>query len=229
MTEEKKDNSKLVKSKERVRNHGEVFTPKFIVDAMLDLVQYETVRIESKFLEPACGSGNFLIAILERKIAEVERRYKRVQSEFEFYTVLAVASIYGIDLLSDNIQEARLRLATLIKKKHLQLFKKKRENPDFEQVIDYILQRNLIQGNALSLQDDEGLPLLFCDRTSLGGYKIKRRIYQFEALIPEGGQSEIFIPEPVREYPAVYFLSLYEQDDAQLQSRCLRSTRQSEQ
>lgn len=99
-----------VVTRKRVTDHGEVFTAKREVNAMLDLVKQETERIESRFLEPACGIGNFLTEILERKLSIVENRYKRNQLEFERYSVLAVSSVYGIDILEDNVIECRNRL-----------------------------------------------------------------------------------------------------------------------
>src|SRR5512139_4180031 len=101
---------KQVVSKKRVADHGEVYTDKREVNAMLDLVKQETERIESRFLEPACGTGNFLSAILERKLAVVEKRYGKSQLDFERYAVLAISSIYGIDILEDNVRQCRHRL-----------------------------------------------------------------------------------------------------------------------
>ncbi len=103
-----------IKSKKRVANHGEVFTAKREVNAMLDLVKHETDRIDSRFLEPACGTGNFLVEILNRKLSVVERKYKRNQIEYERYAVLAISSIYGIDLMIDNICECRKRLFEIL-------------------------------------------------------------------------------------------------------------------
>ena len=88
-----------IKSKQRVADHGEVLTGLREVNAMLNLVQQEADRIESRFLEPACGNGNFLAEILVRKLRVVEKRYAKSQLEFERYAVLAVSSIYGIDIL----------------------------------------------------------------------------------------------------------------------------------
>ena len=85
--------TKQIKSKQRVADHGEVFTREQEVNAMLDLVKDETLRIESRFLEPACGDGNFLIQILKRKLEIVEKNYRTSQREYEFYAVLAVCSI----------------------------------------------------------------------------------------------------------------------------------------
>ena len=104
------EKSKQVKSRNRVTDHGEVFTAEREVNAMLDLVIHETERIESRFLEPACGNGNFLSEILSRKMRVVEQRYGKNQLEFERYSVVAVGSIYGVELLSDNAKECRERL-----------------------------------------------------------------------------------------------------------------------
>src|SRR6186713_204141 len=103
-----------VKSKERVADHGEVFTPPWLVEAMLDLVKAETERIDSRFLEPACGSGNFLVPVLRRKLAAVERKFGRSDFEKQHYALLALMCIYGVELLSDNIAECRANLLEIL-------------------------------------------------------------------------------------------------------------------
>jgi len=127
MTEEieniKIDNQ--VKSKKRVTDHGEVFTSEREVNAMLDLVKQETERIDSRFLEPACGTGNFLVEILRRKLKIVENRYKKSQLEFESYTVIAISSIYGVDILEDNVVECRNRLFEIFDEKYTLFYKTK--------------------------------------------------------------------------------------------------------
>ena len=97
----------LVKSKQRVADHGEVFTPPWMVEAMLDLVKDETERIDARFLEPACGSGNFICRILQRKLAAVELKYGRSDLERQHYALLGLMCIYGIELLADNVAECR--------------------------------------------------------------------------------------------------------------------------
>src|SRR3954462_4321131 len=97
----------LFKSKQRVADHGEVFTPSWMVAAMLDLVKGETERIDSRFLEPACGSGNFLVKVLQRKLAVVEFKFGKSEFEKRHYALLALMCIYGIELLTDNIAECR--------------------------------------------------------------------------------------------------------------------------
>src|SRR3990170_2808315 len=123
-----------VKSKQRVADHGEVLTGKREVNAMLDLVKQETERIDSRFLEPACGTGNFLAEILERKLRVVEKRYRRSTVEYERYTLLAVSSIYGIDLLQDNVAECRRRLLEIVEHHCRSLF-----NADFLRTIQFVL------------------------------------------------------------------------------------------
>ena len=102
-----------VKSKKRVADHGEVFTAEREVKAMCDLVKQETERIESRFLEPACGNGNFLAEVLSRKLALVKKRYGKSPADYEKFSVLAVTSIYGVELLPDNAAECRVRLFAL--------------------------------------------------------------------------------------------------------------------
>ena len=122
-----------VVSKHRVANYGEVYTRKREVEAMLDLVRQETVRIESRFLEPACGTGNFLGEILERKLKVVEKRYKKSQLDFERNAALTVSSIYGIDLLKDNVEECRKRLFAIFDWTYKNLYKKKKKMQIFQE------------------------------------------------------------------------------------------------
>ena len=102
--------NKQIKSKQRVANHGEVFTNEREVKAMCDLVADECDRIDSRFLEPACGDGNFLAEILKRKLNRVKQLYKTNTYDYERYSVLAISSIYGVDILKDNAAECRARL-----------------------------------------------------------------------------------------------------------------------
>src|SRR5579871_590202 len=100
----------IIRSKQRVADHGEVFTPAWMVEAMLDLVKDETERIDSRFLEPACGSGNFLVQVLRRKLAAVEVKYGKSEFERRHFALLGLMCIYGIELLEDNIAECRANL-----------------------------------------------------------------------------------------------------------------------
>ena len=201
-----------VKSRQRVSDHGEVYTARREVDAMLDLVKQETERIDSRFLEPACGHGNFLTAILERKLNVVEQKYKRSQIEFERYGVLAVSSIYGIDLLEDNIIDARERLLGIFTDRYINLYKSAAK-PECVESVRFILNRNIIVGDALDLITVNGEPIVFSEWSLVNGSLIKRRDYVFEHLvanIPLDGLfsdlgDQAYIHKPIKEFSAVHF------------------------
>lgn len=218
-----KTQDKQVVSKRRITDHGEVYTAEREVNAMLDLVKQETERIDSRFLEPACGSGNFLMEVLNRKLNIVEARYGRSQLEFERYSVIAVSSIYGIDILKDNVVECRNRLFDVFKAKYISLYKKK-TRPDCNKAIKYILERNIIWGDALTLKTIDSKPIIFSQWSSVNGSMIKRRDFAFHELIPSENFGEltlfskaplisdlgenVFIPEPVKDYPLIHFMRL---------------------
>lgn len=221
------DNSKLVKSRKRVTDHGEVFTAEREVNAMLDLVIHETERIESRFLEPACGNGNFLSEILRRKMRVVEQRYGKNQLEFERYSVVAVGSIYGVELLADNTQECRERLFFIFNNVYTELFKN-RCSDQCRLAIRYVLNKNILCGDALTLKNDKGTPIIFSEWTLVTGSNIKRRDYTFDELLEANrneqqlslfqaameydAQAGGFIPNPIREYPLTHYWRLVDYD-----------------
>ena len=137
-----------LKSKTRVAKHGEVFTSQREVNAMLDLVKHETQRIESRFLEPACGTGNFLVEVLRRKLDVVESHYRKNQLDYERYAVIAISSIYGIDLLEDNVMECRVRLYKVFNEQYTRLFKKRCQDM-CRKSVHFVLEQNIIHGDAL--------------------------------------------------------------------------------
>src|SRR3984957_8481069 len=141
---------KKVVSRKRVADHGEVYTAEREVTAMLDLVKQETARIESRFLEPACGKGNFLAAILERKLCVVESRYGQSQLDYERNAILAVSSLYGIDILEDNVATCRKRLFDVFEQQYNSLFKVAATD-DCRISVKYLLERNIIWGDAFTL------------------------------------------------------------------------------
>lgn len=208
---------KQVVSRKRVTDHGEVYTGKREVNAMLDLVKQETERIESRFLEPACGTGNFLTEILERKLRIVESRYDKSQLEFERNAVLAVSSVYGIDILEDNVVECRKRLFNIFDQKYTSLFKDavKEECRD---AVKCILEKNIIWGNALDLKtvDENPQPIIFSEWSPVNGSMFKRRDFTFHGLLDHAAIKElplfsdlgddVFIPKPEKEYPLIHFL-----------------------
>jgi len=217
------------KSRQRVINYGEVLTPKHIVNAMLDLVKQETERIDSRFLEPACGTGNFLIEILERKLRVVEKRYGKSQLEYERYAVLAISSIYGIDILEDNTEECRQRLFAVFDEAYTRLFKEKTKE-QCREAARYILMRNIVHGDALSLRTvgENPQPIVFPEWSLAGGSLLKRRDFAFHELVSHGSMrelplfsdvgEEVFIPEPVKDYPPVHFLEVAHAYNDELQS-----------
>lgn len=153
-------NEQQVKSKERVVNHGEVFTAQREVQAMCDLVKDETERIDSKFLEPACGEGNFLVEILERKLTVVKNRYKKSSFDYERYSVLAITSLYGIDILEDNVKECRKRLFEIWNKEYIKIVKDQ-ASEDCREAVRFILAKNIICGDALTMKQNDGNPIIF--------------------------------------------------------------------
>lgn len=212
--------NKQVVSKQRVVDHGEVYTHPREVNAMLDLVKQETERIDSRFLEPACGTGNFLTEILARKLRVAASRYKRNRIEYERYAVLAVSSVYGIDILLDNVLECRRRLFDLFDAEYTRLFKGDVRD-ECRAAVCYILERNIIHGDALTLKRvDEGhQPIVFSEWSLVTGNMMKRRDFTFRELLARAerkdlalfaGDREAFIPEPVREFPSVHFLRVME-------------------
>ena len=180
--------SQQVKSKQRVADHGEVFTAEREVNAMLDLVKAQTERIESRFLEPACGDGNFLAEILRRKLKEVKRKYKRSTHDYEKYAVLAVSSIYGVELLMDNVLACRERLFEIWNTEYTANCK--RDAKDIvREAVRFILSRNIVCGNALTLMcvdengNDTDIPIVFSEWSFITGVMMQRKDYTFEELL----------------------------------------------
>ena len=209
-----------IKSKKRIADHGEVFTNEREVNAMLDLVKQEAERVDSRFLEPACGDGNFLAEVLKRKLAEVDSRYSKSQIEWERYAVIAVSSIYGVDILEDNAQECRKRLFKLFDKKYTSLFKGKCKNECLKSV-NFLLERNIFWGDALNFTNPETKrPIIFSEWSAVNGSMFKRRDYMFKFLVEKTHQfsllndegNEAAIDEPIKDFPLIHFLKLGEDD-----------------
>ena len=209
-----------VKSKERVSDHGEVFTAEREVNAMLDLVKQETERIESRFLEPACGNGNFLAEVLRRKLNVVNDRYSKNQIEWERYATIAVSSIYGVDILEDNAEECRERLFKIFEETYKSLFKEKIKDECLRS-IKYLLNRNILWGDALDFTNPvTKKPIVFSEWSAVNGSMLKRRDYVFKFLVEKTHQFSMFndegdpaaIDEPIKDFPLVHFLKLGEDD-----------------
>ncbi len=214
------NSAKQVRTKKRVTDHGEVFTNEREVNAMLDLIKQETERIDSRFLEPACGNGNFLTEILRRKLNIVDKRYGKSQLEWERYAVIAVSSIYGVDILEDNAQECRTRLFTIFNNRYTALFKDDCKE-ECRKSVQYLLQRNILWGDALDFTNPETKkPIVFSEWSAVNGFMLKRRDYIFKFLVEKTHQFSLFndegdaaaIDEPVKDFPLIHFLKLGEDE-----------------
>lgn len=183
-----------IKSKDRVADHGEVFTADREVNAMLDLVKQETERVDSRFLEPACGDGNFVVEILRRKLEAAKRRAtpprkkKPLPSEFEKQSVIAVASVYGVDLLKDNVLACRERLYDLWNKEYEEICEDETDE-QCRDAVQFILKRNIVCGNALSMKvvdengEDTDEPIVFSEWSFITGSTMQRKDYRFDKLL----------------------------------------------
>ncbi|MCL5779214.1 SAM-dependent methyltransferase [Limibaculum sp. FT325] len=203
----------LIKSKKRVADHGEVFTPPWLVDAMLDLVKDETDRIDSRFLEPACGSGNFLVRVFQRKLAAVEKKFGKSEFQKRHYALLALMCTYGIELLEDNIAECRANMLEVLAE-YLNIS----ETDDLYRAASFVLAQNLVHGDALTMQTQDGLPIAFAEWGYLGKGKFQRRDFRLDVLTGSAafsvggspfanlGKHEIFTP--IRTYPPTHVRDL---------------------
>ena len=212
-----KNKEQQIKDKSRVSNFGEVLTSKREVLDMLNLVNTETSRLDSRFLEPACGDGNFLIEVLNFKLDILEKNYSKNQYEFEKFSIQIFTSIYGIDILEDNIISARERLFN----QFFDLYNKKFKSNINQKLLDcikYILKLNLVHADALSLKKVKNDKFIIFSEWSLVNDKIKRRDFEFKNLIDyapfEKGTlfsdlgDEVIIPSPIKEYPLTHFLDI---------------------
>lgn len=204
--------NKQIVSKARIANHGEVFTAPREVNAMLDMVAQETARIDSRFLEPACGKGAFLTEILRRKLAVLRDRYRKSPVEYERYLVLAVGSIYGIDILADNVADCRDALLKIIVDDFANTFSGLAMPVDCFAAIKFILTKNIIHGDALTLRRADGTdrPIMFSEWSLVSGDLFKRRDFYFSSLVDSDDFSlfavrdtggDTWLPMPVREFP----------------------------
>jgi len=196
----------LFKSKQRIADHGEVFTPAWMVEAMLELVKDDTERIDSRFLEPACGSGNFLVRILQRKLAAVEIKFGKSDFEKRHYALLALMCAYGVELLADNIAECRANMLEILAD-YLNL----EESEDLYRAASYVLSQNLVHGDALTMRTTDDQPITFAEWGYLGKGKFQRRDFRLDILTQMSafgekgtlfahlGKHEIFTP--TKTYP----------------------------
>jgi hypothetical protein len=185
-----------VKSKERVRDLAEVFTADREVSTMLDLIGDSSYNIDFRYLEPSCGNGNFIVAILERKMLSVSKKYKKVK-DFEFYSLMALASIYGVDIAADNVKEARQRMKNVIVDKFSGIQNSHQATEGFYKSVDYVLRHNILKGDMLNGEQK----IRFIEFTSPKVYKFQQRVFRLVDLIGATGSLWADSPDPVSEIP----------------------------
>jgi hypothetical protein len=216
---------KQIKTKQRVADYGEVYTSAREVNAMLDLIKQETERIESRFLEPACGNGNFLIEVLTRKLSRIASRYAKSRLEYERYAVSAISSLYGIDILEDNIFQCRKRLFSFFQEQYTSHFSEF-QNDDLPNTVNFILDRNIVWGDALTLQtvDSQPKPIVFSEWALINDGLVKRRDFTFSELLFQSENNsfplfsdtkeDVFIPSPIKEYSPIHYLKIWQMEAA---------------
>lgn len=169
-----------IKSKLRVQKHGEVFTPKRIVKKMLDVQEIKEAceSILTTFLEPSAGEGAFLVAILERKLNIVVKNYNDDLGRFENYSLLALTSLYGIELLEDNAQTCMLNMFQVyydIYQEQVRYHNGKLKKKVLDSAKE-IISSNIRQGNFLTKQSIDGNPLVFSEWSPIKMRKTTKRI-----------------------------------------------------
>jgi hypothetical protein len=206
-------------SKNRFLSREVVYTSEREVNDILDMVKQETERIESRFLEPACGNGNFLAEIVERKLRIVESRYEKSQLDYERNSVLAVSSVYGIDIQKDNVLECRKRIFGIFEQQYIRIFKGAAKSA-CQKTVKYILKSNILCGDALTLHTvgETPKPIIFSEWSPVNGSMFKRRDFTFHGLFDHAAKHKpplfsdlgenVFIPTPEKEYPLTHFLRI---------------------
>ena len=220
-------NKNQTKSKQRVADHGEVFTAKREVNAMLDLVKADSVNIFSRFLEPACGDGNFLAEVLCRKLSTVKLQYSKNAADYERYAVIAVSSVYGVDILQDNIEECRKRLFRIFDEEYSEICRNESNN-ETRETVRYILECNILCGDALTMEISKDNPIIFAEWSAINGCMLKRRDYRLDHMLKQNEDNEQmslcdystdydydsagnFILKPIKEYEPIHYKAISKQ------------------
>lgn len=210
-----------IKSRQRVLDYGEVFTAEREVNAMLDLVKEESYKIDSRFLEPSCGNGNFLIEVLRRKLSSVQSAYKNNKLKYEINSIAAISSIYGLEILEDNVIDCRDRLYNYLDKQYTSIFKHKC-NGDFRKAVKFILERNIILGNTLTMKSVCGKEkdIILSEWSILKDHTIKRSDYKIQDLLNEPTlkdkikiskqDKQIITHSPIKIFAPIHYLRIRE-------------------
>jgi hypothetical protein len=209
--------------RQRVIDFGEVFTPPELVSAMLDLIDDECMRIEARFLEPACGNGNFLAEVLIRKLRTVAKQTGSNRMKWERNAILALCSLYGIDLLPDNVLACRTRLLDVFTRTHVEAFGQALPD-DAIRTAEYVLSRNVVQGDALSLRNSAGKPIVFPEWSPINSVLLKRRDFAYAHLLDHAGVAStplfsdlgenVFLPKPAGDFAPCHYLRIVDQSES---------------
>lgn len=202
----------IIKSKDRVQKHGEVFTPSWMVQKMLDTpgIREKTEDIYATFLEPSAGDGNFLEAILERKLSAVTRNYDK--KNWKTKSLFALSSIYGIEYLEDNLEVARARMFL----HYLDWVEKSfgerlSSRSDLYKSAHYLITKNIVRGNTLTKRHpDSNELIMFSEWKRVKGYPslVEEKQFAFAELFGENIDGEDKVVEGQ--------LSLFEELDENL-------------
>lgn len=234
---------KLIKSKARVQKHGEVFTPSWMVQKMLDTegVKEACEHLTATFLEPAAGDGNFLVAILRRKLAMVSEQYNSSIRQYTHYSLYALSTLYGIELLEDNAQLCVMNIFEVYKDFY-EVAIKKHKDKQSENTLNnakFIISKNIVQGNFLTRKLSSGEPIVFSEweiiKQTTTMIRVQRTEYSLDEIFSgnakaagtafelavEVEQMDLFSdfdlePEPEKErlsqkYKAVYITEVYDE------------------
>jgi hypothetical protein len=205
-----------MRSSERAQSLGEVFTQPRDVNAILDLIADQNYA--SRYLEPGCGSGNFLVEILSRKLNLVDKAVKPSHqagpesvAEWEFLALSALASIYGIDIEEINVSEARERLSSIFFESRLRWEKIHPASEEFKTSAAWVLNHNIVPGDMLEGQSK----IKLVEYAEISPRRFKRRVFRYDDLLyPE---EEVFdnanvmfphIPQPIQDLPVVEYNAL---------------------
>ena len=194
----------------------EVFTDDSVVDRMLELVCRETAKVDFRFVEPACGNGDLLVQILERRLAIVRQQYSENLVDYELCALVAVSNIYGIEVHMDNVMECERRLYEIISFEYIYIFKEK-FNENFLLSIRRILSKNIIWGDSTTQFTPDGFaPIIFCEWYVINDM-VFRRDFRLEVLFRNSHLdllsdlcNAVFVPNPIVEYPPIHYLELYD-------------------
>lgn len=193
-----------IKSKERVFDYAEVFTDEDTVEEMLSLVENQMCRVDSRFLEPACGTGNFLEPVLREKLSYVKKKYQKVLSEYEQQSLLALGSLYGIDILEDNVQDCRNRLFEIWQDTYAKV-SKRNTSDDVEKSARFILEKNIVWGDALTMLTGLGEKIVFSEWSIVLQGRFQRRDFRYDKLQgEEKNDNEAYSTQMLKQYTCDY-------------------------